>query len=445
MSNFQYPVLSTAEILSILHDSQIAVITENDLKKPTSDIVIDIYYRLLVHLDALSEDGHEQFDFASLEHLENPDHHVDSLRIMNLYVGVKEFLRRLHCPMEINFKDLVKPQGKRTEYFISSILNFCLYKDTKMKMISSIIEEHTSLDEQRMELESIIAEVKNAEIDGYIAAREDELPEVQELEAKVKELRQTIANLNNEQKSLRATFKDLKDKAAEKDAEISKAEFDLVQSLQENASLRSKIVQSPDKLQKALEEKRSIREEARNAEKLALQTFQQKTSTLEVYSKTSKKLSKLHSQMQAIHEQMDSAKSLEKELKALKAKMSDDDIIDKSLDAKIAEREAKAQQLAELKNQLEKEREIKYEEANNNLCSKQLEVESKKRDLEARQQKVVALLGEADAIKAKTKMIHDNGVAKVQALTQKCEELVEQFDQYKSSISDLIGSHDFGK
>lgn len=31
--------------------------------------------------------------------------------------------------------------------------------------------------------------------------------------------------------------------------QISQAEFDLVQSVQQNADLRSKIVQSPDKLQ----------------------------------------------------------------------------------------------------------------------------------------------------------------------------------------------------
>ncbi|CAN1169564.1 Kinetochore protein NUF2 homolog [Linum perenne] len=205
--------------------------------------------------------------------------------------------------------------------------------------------------------------------------------------------------------SLRTDFKKLKEKAGEMDGEISKAEFDLVQSLQENATLRSKIVQSPDKLQKALEEKRSIREEASNAEKLALQTFQQKTSTLEVYGKTCKKLSKIYSQMQAIHEQMNSAKSYEKDLKALKAKLSDDGMLNKSLDAKIAEREAKglrilysepfsAQQLAELRKQLEKERETKLEDANKELRSKQQEVESKKRDLEARQRKVVAVLGE---------------------------------------------------
>ncbi|KAJ6683531.1 hypothetical protein OIU85_007241, partial [Salix viminalis] len=66
---------------------------------------------------------------------------------------------------------------------------------------------------------------------------------------------------------------------------ISRAEFQLVQSVQENANLRSKIVQSPDKLQRALEEKKSVREDARSAERLAMQSFQAKTDVLEVYTK----------------------------------------------------------------------------------------------------------------------------------------------------------------
>ncbi|KAL4600651.1 hypothetical protein ACB092_11G213300 [Castanea dentata] len=52
--------------------------------------------------------------------------------------------------------------------------------------------------------------------------------------------------------SMRASYRKLKEKAGEMDEKISNAEFVLVQSVQENANLRSKIVQSPDKLQSDL-------------------------------------------------------------------------------------------------------------------------------------------------------------------------------------------------
>ncbi|KAJ4822327.1 hypothetical protein Tsubulata_013466 [Turnera subulata] len=88
------------------------------------------------------------------------------------------------------------------------------------------------------------------------------LPVVEELDAKLKELRHKIAGLNSHQVSLKASYKKLKDRAAAMDVE--NAEFDLIRSAQENANLRSKIVQSPEKLQRALGEKKSVGEEAKN-------------------------------------------------------------------------------------------------------------------------------------------------------------------------------------
>lgn len=60
----------------------------------------------------------------------------------------------------------------------------------------------------------------NTDIAGYNEAREKELPLVQEVDFKVKELRQTIASLNNQQASLRVTLRKLKDNAVELDEKV---------------------------------------------------------------------------------------------------------------------------------------------------------------------------------------------------------------------------------
>lgn len=60
----------------------------------------------------------------------------------------------------------------------------------------------------------------NAEIEECNEARERELPLVQEVDAKVKELRQTIASLNNHQMSLRTSFRKLKEKTGEMDEKV---------------------------------------------------------------------------------------------------------------------------------------------------------------------------------------------------------------------------------
>ncbi|KAM3270530.1 hypothetical protein P3S67_028732 [Capsicum chacoense] len=111
------------------------------------------------------------------------------------------------------------------------------------------------------------------------------MPRVQEIDSNVKELRQTISGLNNHQLSLKASIKKLKERAKVMDEKISNADFALVQAVHDNANFRSKIVQSPDKLQRAREEKKSFQTEAKNAERAAMQSFQNKTAILEVYTK----------------------------------------------------------------------------------------------------------------------------------------------------------------
>ncbi|MBA0638446.1 hypothetical protein Godav_029550, partial [Gossypium davidsonii] len=182
---------------------------------------------------------------------------------------------------------------------------------------------------------------------------------------------------------------------------------------------------------RALEEKKLARDEAKNAERSAIQSFQEKTATVEVYSKALKKMSKHFALMQAIHEQVNSAKSVEKECKGLKAKLSDDVVLDKSLEAKLIEWEGKGRQL-------QKERDLKFEESTKHLNSVKSEVLSKRCELEARQKKVEDVVAEVDSITLKTSMVRESGAAKVQQLISKCEEIVKQFQQYSSSIGLLL-------
>nr|POE45881.1 kinetochore protein nuf2 [Quercus suber] len=402
MSKYECPMMSRGEIVAILNESQIANISENDLSKPNFDFVSDLYTRLLFHIDCLhEEEEHGQLEFAALDHLENPDFHVESVRIIKLYNRIKDVLASMDCPKSFTLKDLIKPASDRTELFLSAILNFGLHRQAKLDFLRPIVDELDFLEEQQRESEARISQL-NAEIEEYNEARERELPLVQEVDAKVKELRQTIAGLNNQQMSMRASYRKLKEKAGEMDEKISNAEFVLVQSVQENANLRSKIVQSPDKLQ------------------------------------VSKKMSKHFAQMQAIQEQVNSAKSIEKDFKALKAKISDEGILDKSLEAKLVERQAKAEQLDELRNQLEKERDLKCEEATLEFNNVRLEVESRRRELEARQKNVEAVVVEVDAKTSKADSMKESGAAKVQALIQKSEEIVKEFHQYANSIDVLL-------
>ncbi|KAK7359090.1 hypothetical protein VNO77_01036 [Canavalia gladiata] len=440
VSNYEYPRLRRPEIAEILAHFQIANVAEQDLIKPNPDLISDIYTRILIHLDFLLEEDNEQLDFDALEQLENPDFHVESVRAIRLYNKIKEILTALECPRKFTFADLLMPDPHRTELFLGALLNFCLDREGRMNSVSEIVEEVNTLEEQRAELEENKILQLKAEISECIEAKEKEMPLVEEVEAKVKELRQMIAALNNNQMSLRTTLRKLKEKTGEMDEKISNAEFTLVQNVQENANLRSKIAQSPDKVQRALEEKKLAREEARNAERLAMQTFHEKTALVEVYSKVYKKMSKHYKLMQSVQEQVNYAKSIEKELKTLKAKLSDEEVLEKSLDAKLVERQSKVEQMEELRKQLEKECNIKWEEATKYLQSRKSEAESKRCATETRQKNVEAVLSEVDAINSKITSVKESGAVKVERLGRKCEEIVKEFQKYANSMARVIES-----
>ncbi|XP_030476821.2 kinetochore protein NUF2 homolog [Syzygium oleosum] len=437
MSRFEYPRLTRSEILSFLVDSQIfSNVSAHHLADPTPDFVSDLYTQLLIYLDSFQEeDG--QMEFAALEQLENPDFHVDSVRRMNLYSRVKEVVASLHCPTQFSLKDLVKPDAGRTEIFVSAILNFCFHKDNKMNLLKPIVEELNLLDEQQKEWETKLSQL-NAEVAEFNEARERELPLVQEVDTELKELRQTISELNNHQMSLRTNYRKLKEKSGEMDVKILSAEGGLVQSVQANAELRSKIVQSPDKLQGSLEEKKLVREEARNAENLAKQSFEDKNAVMEVYTKVFKKLSKHLAVMQKIQEQVNSAKAIDKDVKALKSKLSDDGILDKSLDAKLVELQGREEQLDELRKQVEKESHTNCEKATREVNNVKMEMESRKHELEARQRKVESVVGEVDSITSRTNLIKESCAAEQQELLRRCEDIMKEFHRYLHSIGVVL-------
>lgn len=181
-----------------------------------------------------------------------------------------------------------------------------------------------------------------------------------------------------------------------------------------------------------------IKTETKDAERAAIQLYRDKTTTVEAYSKACKKLYKHLAQMQAIQEQVNYGKTVEKDVKVLKSKLSDDGVLNKSLEAKLVELRAKVDQSKENKRQLEKERALNHEEVGKELSNVKLEVESNRRALESRQRQVELMVAEADAIVSKISSVKEDDGAKMQELSHKYDEILTEFYRYSKLISDLL-------
>ncbi|KAH9607982.1 hypothetical protein KSS87_016731 [Heliosperma pusillum] len=371
-----------------------------------------VYGRIGLNLPVLGDDP-SQLDFAALERLDNPDLHVDSVRVMNLYTQIKDVLEIIECPTPFTLNDLILPDSNRTAKFLTAIINFSLHR-------------FGCVDDIGMAWFNGLGIPLKEEIEAIKAVKEMEKPLVLEAEAKVKELRQAIDNLNSLQSNMRKERQSMKEKAQELANNVSKAEFELIQATEENAIRRSKIVQSPVKLQRTLEEKKAVAMEAKDSERLAMQRFQEKTALLEVYTKALQKMTKQLAQMHTVQEQVNSAKSAEKDVKQLKPTLSDEQMLVISLEAKVTECEAKAEKLENKKRELEKEKNLSRDKDTRGLNDVKLEAESRRKDLEARRRNIEAIIAEADVVKSKIKSVKESAAATQVELLRKSEEIVNE-------------------
>ncbi|XP_074269458.1 kinetochore protein NUF2 homolog isoform X2 [Silene latifolia] len=435
-ATYSLPSMSRPEIISFLTECQIITLSDSDLLNPTPNFVFNLYISLLTHINTLQDDT-SQLDFEALERFDNPDMHIDSVRVMNLYCQIKDVLECTVCPTAFTLNDLIHPDSNRTAKFLTALINFSLHRDSKLSMLCSYGDQINLLEEERKQKESQILQLKE-ENEAIKAVKERERPVVLEVEAKVKELRQAIDNLNSLQSNLRKERQAIKGKAQELTNNVSTAEFELIQATEENAILRSKIVQSPVKLKRALEEKKAVAMEAKDSERLAMQRFQEKTATLEVHTKALQKITKQLAQMHTIQEQVNSAKSAEKDVKQLKAKLSDEQMLGKSLEAKVTECEAKAEKLDKEKRELEKEKNLSRDKDTRGLNDVKLEAESRRKDLVASRKKIEAIVAEADAVKSKIKSVKESEAATQVELLRKTEEIVYEVNVYSSSMAKVM-------
>ncbi|GKC14221.1 hypothetical protein Tco_1011003, partial [Tanacetum coccineum] len=144
-------------------------------------------------------------------------------------------------------------------------------------------------------------------------------------------------------------------------------------------------------------------------------------------------------------EQANEAKKIEKDVKVLKTKNSDDTVSDKSLEAKLYEKQGRVDQLEELQKQLEKEKDLKCEEASKELNNVRAQVEYNRRGLEQRERNAEALVSEGAAINKNVIEVKDSATAKQQILLAKEDEITKEFFEYSKSMGQLLSRIEAGE
>ncbi|XP_062213010.1 kinetochore protein NUF2 homolog [Phragmites australis] len=433
-SNFSFPEMKAAQIAEALHSYGIAPnanLRAEDIASPHPNLLPAVLSLFLVTI--AGEDLDQQLGFEALEALDNPEHHLGALRAMRLYQKAREFLESIRFG-GFTLRDLLRPDPLRVRLVLSAIINYLHFRDDRLSLLQPIVDEFPDSDERGAELRARIAEHQKT-IEDLKRKEQMEEPIIQQLEAEVNSLKQKIQEYNKQQMALRGKAKVIEDRKEGILSKVSQADFELMKQTQENSKLLSKVVQSPEKLQRALEEKKAARAELKNLEKMMMQNVQEKNNTLEMYTKSCEKLLKHSSRISALQEQTNAAKIAEKEVKAFKVKISDQSVEMLALDAKSAEGQRKAHETEEHLKAKEKERDQRIADNNLKMAALKSEVEQKLKCFEDRESKL-----EEDV--AKSADLCSQADSAGVAARKKQEEIYAKFEVVSEAINHYMDTTD---
>uniref|UniRef100_A0ACD6AFT5 Uncharacterized protein n=1 Tax=Avena sativa TaxID=4498 RepID=A0ACD6AFT5_AVESA len=440
-SGFGFPMLSSAVIADYLIQFGIAPVSNlrpEDISKPQPDLlraVLSHFFAAFVGTAGDGEDG--QLGFSDLEGVDNPEHHAEAIRVLRLISKSRTFLESIHLK-DLKLVDLLRPTQHRVVQVLSALINFLLYREDKLSLLKPIISETPDYHERTMELKARIAQI-HKEIADHQLEEQMEEPMAQQLEAVVNALQQKVQVYNKQQLALRAKAAAINDKKEELHRKITQADFDLTKHAQENSKLRSKLVKSPEKVQRALEEKKSVRAKLKESEKIAMHNVQEKTATLELLNKAHEKLGKQYSKLQDVQEQLAASKTVEKEVKARKAKLNDERASVKSFDTQIVEWQRKVHDEMEerLKAKVKERNQIIAEE-NQKLGASRSEIESKLQCLEPREKKVEAMIAKATELCSEAASARSAATAEQQKIRERFDNLLKAFDTYMDNVDPFL-------
>ncbi|CAI9115564.1 OLC1v1016489C1 [Oldenlandia corymbosa var. corymbosa] len=104
------------EIIGALAGIQIGSISDSDFFKPAFDFVTNLYMLPCSSTSPFYQKHTLPFPVSQrspspkFPRFKNPDKHVESIRVMNLFDKIRELIAALHCPIKFTLKDLIKPE-----------------------------------------------------------------------------------------------------------------------------------------------------------------------------------------------------------------------------------------------------------------------------------------------------------------------------------------------
>eukprot|EP00894_Picocystis_sp_ML_P004855 jgi/Pico_ML_1/55372/g1066.t1 len=429
--SFSFPVLGNDDLLGCLEELN-AALDEKALEKPTYENVKPAYDALVHALVGVTREELQLPVYSAVDTLEHPELHEGSVGSLASYRKLMDLMYASGV-MDFSMKDIVKPVPARTKRNFSALVNFAKYREEKLALYEEL---HEKMEQHRKEKEK--TEKKRKELEEELGRlekeREDEEPEVQRLEQETRELTAIIVELSKEQGNLQAEVRELKKEGNELADRAANCKFEAHNAKQEAELLRAQLVQSPEKIRQLM----SRLEADVECEKKALVEAERKKrelqAKLDVLGKTEREIQKTMQSMQETEAEINNKKGAKKEVKDLKAKLTENEEEVWRLDSEKQLLKRQMQNISERIQRLEHQGALKRDAA---FAS----IEEQKREqatLETNNASVAAKISEnqmlARSLQQKIIDLRSNQDAEVSKMEDKYHILRSQIHEYHTAL-----------
>lgn len=234
----------------------------DDLLRPQSQQMKRLYVAVLSSFGVPVEQF-TQPRFKFMDIFEHPELHDESAPLVVLALALQRFMYA--CSVE-NFSifDIVTPKPKKTLHCLSAIVNFTKFKGSREYVFDNAMAEVDAAVQQKDQLMAHNKELRRQILD-LKTKRAEEDHQIQKLEDEIQGLQSGVGDLNKQQAAEMKNIQQLKTSNAELSSKKAEIKANLAGLKQDGDSLKSKIVQSPERFRGELSRLTSALQSVREA------------------------------------------------------------------------------------------------------------------------------------------------------------------------------------
>ncbi|KAI0253928.1 Nuf2 family-domain-containing protein [Lactifluus subvellereus] len=248
---YWYPNMGSADIIDSLDGWGLSV-THHQLVKPSPEFVLSVYGACLQQVVGLGEDSLQAPVESALSSLDEPnvDIYAPAISTNLLVYHIIRLADAAKVP-DFSGKDIFAPTSERTRLILSAFINFVKFSEQCMSLVTKLrgkaadlVQERESTAHERARLEAQLAQLK--------AKRAQDEP-------RLDDIRQENASITSQLIAYKETqtrlLKDIESLKAEKAALVQRKESiyaDAALATDGVARVRSRIVQSPERIRRTI-------------------------------------------------------------------------------------------------------------------------------------------------------------------------------------------------